>query len=64
MRLTVTGPRPAAASTAALFDLSDAVLKERPATLLATYLPGTATYELHQNDRTNERAAELVAGPL
>jgi hypothetical protein len=46
------------------FDLSDAILKARLASLLSTYLPAIETYELHQNHTTNEHAAQLVAGLL
>jgi len=46
------------------FDLSDAVLEQRLAALLRTHLPEVAAYEVHQNHRTNERTAELVAGLL
>jgi hypothetical protein len=46
------------------FDLSDAILKARLASLLSTYLPEIETYELHQNHTTNEHAAQLVAGLL
>jgi hypothetical protein len=46
------------------FDLDDAQLRERLAALLATYLPEVGIYEVHQNHRTNEQAAELVAGLL
>ena len=44
--------------------LSDAVLEQRLATLLDTYVPSLAAYEVHQNHRTNEQTAELVAGLL
>ncbi len=43
------------------FDLSDAVLEQRLAALLRTHLPELACYEVHQNHRTNERTADLVA---
>lgn len=46
------------------FDLSDAVLEQRLAALLRKHLPELACYEVHQNHRTNERTAELVAGLL
>jgi hypothetical protein len=46
------------------FDLSDAVLEQRLAALLRDRLPGVAAYEVHQNHRTNERTAELIAGLL
>jgi hypothetical protein len=46
------------------FGLSDAVLEERLAALLGTYLPEVAAYEVHQNHRTNEQTAELVADLL
>jgi hypothetical protein len=46
------------------FDLSDAILKERLATLLASRAPQVEAYELHQNHRTNEEAAALVASVL
>ena len=46
------------------FDLSDALLEERLATLLGEHLPAVEAYEVHQNDRTNERTADLVAGLL
>jgi len=45
-------------------DLSDALLEERLATLLGNHLPDVPTYEVHQNHRTNEQTAELVAGLL
>jgi hypothetical protein len=47
-----------------LFPLDDALFQARLATLLGTYLPGVPSWELHQNHRTNEQAAELVAGLL
>lgn len=46
------------------FDLSDAVLEQRLATVLGKHLPAVATYEVHQSHRTNERSAELIAGLL
>jgi hypothetical protein len=46
------------------FDLDDVVLERRLAALLGTHLPEVATYEVHQNHRTNERTAELIAGLL
>lgn len=46
------------------FDLSDALLEQRLAELLRTYLPEVASYEVHQNHTTNERTAELVADLL
>jgi hypothetical protein len=46
------------------FDLTDARLEERLATALGRHLPGVPGYEVHQNHRTNERTAELVAGLL
>ncbi|WP_448612956.1 hypothetical protein [Modestobacter sp. URMC 112] len=46
------------------FDLGDALLEQRLATLLGEHLPGVEAYEVHQNDRSNERTAELVAGLL
>jgi hypothetical protein len=46
------------------FDLSDALLEQRLATLLRTHLPEVAAYSVHQNHRTNERTAELVADLL
>lgn len=46
------------------FDLSDAILKERLATLLASRAQQVEAYELHQNHRTNEEAATLVASVL
>jgi hypothetical protein len=46
------------------FDLRDALLEERLAALLRRHLPEVASYEVHQNHRTNERTAELVAGLL
>jgi hypothetical protein len=46
------------------FDLGDALLEERLAALLRTHLPEVASYEVHQNHRTNERTAELVADLL
>jgi hypothetical protein len=46
------------------FDLDDALLRERLATLLPTRAPGVEAYELHQNHRTNEEAAALVAAAL
>jgi hypothetical protein len=46
------------------FGLSDALLEERLAAMLRTYLPEVAAYEVHQNHRTNEQTAELVAGLL
>jgi hypothetical protein len=45
-----------------LFDLSDAVLRERLAMLLGKHLPMVPMYELYQNHKTNEQSAELVAG--
>ena len=36
----------------------------RPQRGTVTRLPGVATYEIHQNHRTNEQAAELVAALL
>ena len=46
------------------FDLSDALLEQRLATLLGEHFPGVEAYEVHQSDRTNERTADLVAGLL
>jgi hypothetical protein len=46
------------------FDLSDAALRQRLAGLLEALLPAVAAYEVHQNHRTNERTAELIAGLL
>jgi hypothetical protein len=46
------------------FDLTDALLEERLAAALGRHLPDVASYEVHQNHRTNERTAELVAGLL
>ncbi len=46
------------------FDLSDATLQARLASLLSTYRSDIETYELHQNHTTNEHAATLVAGLL
>jgi hypothetical protein len=46
------------------FDLSDALLEQRLAAMLGRHLPEVATYEMHQNHRTNERTAELIAGLL
>jgi hypothetical protein len=46
------------------FDLSDALLEQRLAALLRTHLPEVAAYQVHQNHRTNERTAELVAALL
>ncbi len=46
------------------FDLTDAVLEERLAAALARHAPGVPSYEVHQNHRTNQRTAELVAGLL
>ena len=46
------------------FDLSDALLEQRLTTLLRTHLPEVAAYSVHQNHRTNERTAELVADLL
>ena len=46
------------------FDLSDALLEERLATLLAEHLPAVDAHEVHQDHRTNEQTAELVAGLL
>jgi hypothetical protein len=46
------------------FDLSDALIEERLAVLLGSRLPEVATYEVHQNHRTNEQTARLVAGIL
>ena len=46
------------------FDLTDALLQERLAAALGRHLPDVASYEVHQNHRTNERTAELVAGLL
>ena len=43
------------------FDLDDALLEERLATLLDKHLPETKTYEVLQNHRTNEQTADLVA---
>lgn len=43
------------------FDLSDARLEQRLAAALGRHLPGVPGYEVHQNHRTNERTAELVA---
>jgi hypothetical protein len=34
------------------------------AAALGRHLPDVASYEVHQNHRTNERTAELVAGLL
>jgi hypothetical protein len=42
------------------FDLSDALLQERLAALLARHLPEVPAYEVHQNHRTNEQTAKLV----
>jgi hypothetical protein len=46
------------------FDLGDALLEQRLAALLTKHLPDVATYVVHQNHRTNERTAELIAGLL
>ena len=46
------------------FDLTDALLEERLAAALGRHMPDVASYEVHQNHRTNERTAELVAGLL
>jgi hypothetical protein len=46
------------------FDLTDARLEQRLAAALDRHLPEVASYEVHQNHRTNERTAELVAGLL
>lgn len=46
------------------FDLSDDLLRERLATLLPSRAPRLEAYELHQNHRTNEEAATLVAAAL
>jgi hypothetical protein len=46
------------------FDLSDAVLQQRLTTLLRAHLPELPAYEVHQNHRTNERTAELIADLL
>ena len=46
------------------FDLSDAVLEQRLAALLGRHLPEVAAFAVHQNHRTNERTAELIAGLL
>lgn len=46
------------------FDLSDAVLEQRLGAAIGRHLPELASYEVHQNHRTNERTAELVAGLL
>jgi hypothetical protein len=46
------------------FDLSDALLEERLATLLGKHLPRVGAYAVHQNHRTNEQTADLVAGLL
>jgi hypothetical protein len=46
------------------FDLSDADLQARLASLLSTYRSDIEAYELHQNHTTNEHAAALVAGLL
>lgn len=43
------------------FDLSDAVLKDRLASLLSRHLPEAGAYALYQNHTTNEQAARLVA---
>jgi hypothetical protein len=43
------------------FDLDDALLEQRLAALLDTYLPGLPAYEVHQSHRTNEQTADLVA---
>jgi hypothetical protein len=46
------------------FDLSDALLEERLATLLGKHLPRVGAYVVQQNHRTNERTADLVGGLL
>jgi hypothetical protein len=46
------------------FDLSDALLEQRLATLLGKHLPEVVAYDVHQNHRTNQRTAELVADLL
>jgi hypothetical protein len=46
------------------FNLDDALLEERLATLLGRHLPEVEAYEVHQNHRTNEQTADLVAGLL
>lgn len=46
------------------FDLSDAVLEERLAALLGKHLPQVPAYVVHQNHRTNQQTADLVAGLL
>jgi hypothetical protein len=46
------------------FDLSDTPIQERLAAALGKHLPRIATYEVHQNHRTNEQATELVASLL
>jgi len=46
------------------FDVSDRQLEDRLAVLLRTCLPEGATYEVHQNHRTNEHTANLVTGLL
>jgi hypothetical protein len=46
------------------FDLSDALLEQRLATLLGKHLPQVAAYVVHQNHATNQQTADLVAGLL
>lgn len=46
------------------FDLTDTLLEARLAAALGRHLPDVASYEVHQNHRTNERTAELVADLL
>jgi hypothetical protein len=46
------------------FDLSDALIKERLAGLLADHLPEVASYAVHQNHMTNEQTAKLVEALL
>ena len=47
-----------------LFDVDEALLEERLGQLLRTHVPNVTACVLHQGHRTNEQAAELVAGLL
>jgi hypothetical protein len=46
------------------FELSDALLRQRLAAVLDKHVPQLGSYEVHQNHRTNERTAEVIAGLL
>jgi hypothetical protein len=43
------------------FNINDALLKERLASLLTRFLPDIPIYELYQNGNTNNHSAMLIA---